>query len=279
MHKSLSHCVIESLGQAQQAQRTQRTQRTQQTQMIPKTEAIVLKSFDYRETSRIATFFTKDYGKISGILKGIRRDHKKFGSSIDRFSVNYLVYYHYRKTDLHLISQCDLMNYYYPIRQDYKRNLAANYSLELVDAIMPTGEVNHDIYQLMLDYLQALQDNKDVDKLVNLFQIKLLLFSGFSPHLDTCVKCGKKIFGKVRFSMISGGLICQKCPTMESSFSILAKGTVSTILHIEQGAWAQCLRIGLTPTVRRELKFILNNFLIYHLERNIKSAKYLMADK
>ena len=46
--------------------------------MIVQTEGIVLKSFDFRETSRIATFFTKDHGKVKGVLKGIRKDHKKF---------------------------------------------------------------------------------------------------------------------------------------------------------------------------------------------------------
>ena len=104
--------------------------------MILKTEGFVLKTFDLRETSRIAIFFTKEYGKVSGVLKGIRKDHKKFGSSIDRFSLNDFVYYQYRNSDLHLISQCDLKNYYYPIRQDLKKSLAASYILELVNMIM-----------------------------------------------------------------------------------------------------------------------------------------------
>lgn len=243
--------------------------------MIPKTEGIVLKSFDFRETSRIATFLTKDYGKITGILKGIRKDHKKFGSTIDRFSVNYMVYYHYKRSDIHLISQCDLKSYYLPIRQDYKRNLAANYSLELIDLILPAEEANEDIYELLLNYLETLQDVKDIDKLVNIFQIKVLLLSGFSPHLDACIKCGKKVSGKVRFSMGGGGLVCVHCPTMESGLTFISRGTIATILHIESASWKKSLSIGFTKTVRKELKYILNNFLVYHLERKIKSAKYL----
>lgn len=247
--------------------------------MIPKTEGIVLKSFDFRETSRIATFFTKDYGKITGILKGIRKDHKKFGSTIDRFSVNYLVYYHYTRSEIHLVSQCDLKSYFYPIRQDYKRNLAANYSTELVDLIVPPEMPNEDIYQLLLDYLETLQEVKDIDKLVNIFQIKVLLYSGFSPHLDACIKCGKKVVARARFSMISGGLICANCPTTETNYSMISKGTIATILHIERSRWDKSIRIAFTKTVRKELKYILNNFLIYHLERKIKSAKYLQLDK
>jgi len=61
--------------------------------MIQKTDAYVLKSFDYRETSKIVTFLTKEYGKLRGVLKGIRKDFKKFGSNVDKFSLNEIIYY------------------------------------------------------------------------------------------------------------------------------------------------------------------------------------------
>lgn len=243
--------------------------------MIIHTEGIVLKSMDIRETSRIATFFTRDHGKVKGILKGIRKDPQKFGSNIDKFSVNDIVYYQYRRSDLHLVSQCDLRQFFFPVRRDYQRSLAANYILELADIIMPSEEANQSVYQLILDYLNALESIKDIDKLVRIFQIKILLHSGFSPHLDSCVKCARPVKGKARFSLASGGLVCPACPTAEQRFSLISPGTISSILHIERGQWKQCLQLGLTTTTRRELKFILNNFLVYHLERQIKTSKYL----
>lgn len=243
--------------------------------MIVQTEGIVLKSFDFRETSRIATFFTKNHGKVKGVLKGIRKDHKKFGSNIDKFSVNDIVYYQYSRSDLHLISQCDLKQFFFSIRQDYKRNLAAHYSLELVDIIMPPEEPNEDIYQLMLDYLNSLENYPDIDKLVHIFQIKILQISGFSPHLDACVKCRNPIIGKVRFSHASGGLLCGACPSAESASTVISRGTVSSILHFEHNPWAKCLKLGLTQVSKKELKYILNNFLEYQMERQIKTQKYL----
>ncbi len=243
--------------------------------MIQSTEGIVLKTFDLRETSRIATFFTKKRGKVKGVLKGIRKDPRKFGSNIDKFSVNDIVYYEYTRSDLHLVSQCDLKQFYFSIRQDYKRNVAANYMLELVDTVMPPEHPNKRIYRLMLDYLESLESIDDIDRLVHIFQIKILLLSGFRPHIDACVKCHKKVGGKVRFSLRAGGLICSSCPTTEVNFTTISKGTIASMLHIEQSDWPKSLRLGLTNTARKELKFILNNFLVYHLGRKIRSAKYL----
>lgn len=243
--------------------------------MILKTEAIVLKSFDFRETSRIATFFTKDYGKVSGVLKGIRKDHKKFGSSVDRFSVNDIVYYQYRNSDLHLISQCDLKNYFYQVRQDLKRSLAASYSLELINMIMPVEQKNEQIYRLMNAFLSSLETAADPSPLVHFFQIKVLSASGFRPHLDACLKCKQLIGGQARFSLKEGGLVCLKCCTGDHSLDAISPAAVSSIIFAEQNEWPACLRLKLDESVKRELKFVLNNFLVFHLGRKIKSEKYL----
>jgi len=243
--------------------------------MILKTEAIVLKTFDYRETSRIAFFFSKKYGKVKGVLKGIRRDQKKFGSNLDKFSINDIVYYQYRNSDLHLISQCDLKGFFFSIRQDYNKALAASYLVELVDAIMPVEYPNPEVYNVMINFLTTLEATDDINKLVHILQIKILLLSGFRPHIDSCLKCSGHIEGKSKFSMKLGGLVCSKCKVDDGSITIISKGTISTLLHIEKGSWQNLLRLGLTAPVKKELKYILNNFLVFHLGKKLKSEKYL----
>jgi len=243
--------------------------------MIVQTEGIVLRSFDLRETSKIVTFFTKKEGKVSGVLKGIRKDPKKFGSSVDKFTVNDLVYYRYRNSDLHLVSQCDLKQYFYPLRQNLKKILAASYMTELVNTVMPLEQKNTRIYSLICKFLTGLDERDDINKLIHALQIKVLAFSGFKPHLDTCVKCHKKIEGRARFSTRDGGLVCSRCPILGSSVHIISRGTVASLLHIEQNDWQQCLKLRLSPTVQKELKYLLNSFLVFHLGRTIRSAKYI----
>ena len=114
--------------------------------MIVKTEGIVLKTIDLRETSRMATFLTRDFGKVKGVLKGIRRDPKKFGSNLEKFSLNDIVYYQYRNSDIHLVSHCDMKDFYSGLRQDLERMTAASYATELIDTLMPVEERNLGIY-------------------------------------------------------------------------------------------------------------------------------------
>jgi DNA repair protein RecO (recombination protein O) len=243
--------------------------------MIVKTEGIVLKSFDFRETSRIATFLTRDFGKVKGILKGIRRDPKKFGSSIEKFSVNDIVYYQYRNSDLHLVSHCDMKDFFSGLRQDLERMTAASYVSELIDTLMPAEEQNLEIYDLMQAFLKGLQTTTDISKLVQTFQIKILSLSGFKPHLETCVRCGENVAKSPCFSLALGGLLCGECKDFAAEATPISLGAVASILHIQKNNWEAALRLGMQPFIKKELKYVLNHFLVFHLERHLRSTRFL----
>ena len=69
--------------------------------------------------------------------------------------------------------------------------------------------------------------------------------------------------------------MCADCLTVDTAFTFVSHGAVASILHIEQNDWAGGLRLGLTAPVKKELKYILNNFLVHHLEKHLKAAQYL----
>ena len=243
--------------------------------MIVKTEGIVLKSFDFRETSRIATFFTRDFGKVKGVLKGIRKDPRKFGSNVEKFSVNDIVYYQYRNNDIHLVSHCDMKDFFSGLRQDLERMTAASYASELIDTLMPAEEQNLEIYDLMQAFLKTLQTTPDVSKLVQTFQIKILSLSGFQPHLEACVRCNKNVAQSPRFSLALGGLLCGVCKDSTGETTPISLGAVASILHIQRNDWDASQRLGMAPFIKKELKYVLNHFLVFHLERHLRSTRFL----
>ena len=88
---------------------------------IHKTEAIVLRRMDFRETSLIVDFYTRDFGKLSGILKGIRLEPDKFASTVEISSYNDIIFYKKINTTLHLVSACDLKDKFFKIRDSVRR--------------------------------------------------------------------------------------------------------------------------------------------------------------
>jgi DNA repair protein RecO (recombination protein O) len=239
---------------------------------IIKTEAIVLKRYDLRETSLLVTFFTLDFGKVSGELKGIRTDPKKFASQVEVFSHNEIIFYQKRNSSVHLVSQCDLKDGFMPIKQNMPAITAASVIVELLDSIMPQEDKNEEVFRLAISALSELTAG-NAEKITTVFKIKLLSLSGFKPHLDSCVSCGLSVIALPKFSLNLGGLLCPKCNPKDTTSRSIFKGTVATILHIERNDLKNNLSLGMNPQIKKELDLVLNSFLNFHLGRELKSQR------
>lgn len=242
---------------------------------IHRTEAIILNRRDFRETSTIANFYTRDFGKISGLLKGIRTEPDKFASNLEIFSLNEIIFYRKRNSSLHLVSQADKRNNFGQIRQNIAKTGMACFMMELLSAVMPQEDKNEEIFDLALSCLAELENTGNPEKIVMIFKIKMLSLSGFKPHLDSCVSCDGRILEQSKFSLMLGGLLCQRCYAKDSSARSIFRGTVASILHIEKNDFRNNLNLGLNPQIKRELDVVLNAFLNFHLERELKSQKVL----
>jgi DNA repair protein RecO (recombination protein O) len=103
----------------------------------------------------------------------------------------------------------------------------------------------------------------------------MLALSGFKPHFDSCISCADRIMGQSKFSLSLGGLLCPRCYQKDLSSRSIFRGTVASILHIERNDLKTNLNLGMNPQIKRELELILNSFLNFHLERELKSQKVL----
>jgi len=242
---------------------------------IQKTDALVLKRDNFRETSLIATFYTLSFGKMSGILKGIREEPAKFASTLEPFSLNELVFYEKKSSDLHIVSQCDLKEGFPLIRQNIVKVAAASLMMEFLNTVMPAHEPNPEVFELTLSCLRELEKTLNPDKITTIFKIKMLSLSGFKPTFDCCVSCGDRINGQSKFSLSLGGLLCLGCCRKDLRSRSIFRGTIASILHIEKNDFKSNLNLGMNPQIKKELDLVLNSFLNFHLEKELKSQKVM----
>lgn len=242
---------------------------------IQKTEAIVLNAREFRETSLIVTFFTKDFGKVSGLIKGIRNEPQRYGGLPLVFSRSFIVFYEKPRKDLSLVTQCDAKEQFLPIRQSLKKTNYANYFVELMDTVTFDFDKNELLYELLDCALEALSQDCDSWQIARIFEIRLLNLSGFKPRLDGCVHCQKNSIGQGRFSPILGGVLCPRCFGLDRNAKTTLKGTLASIDYIEKASWPKALQLKATPKIAKELATILTSFLDIHLDKEIKSRRFL----
>lgn len=242
---------------------------------IHKTEAVVLDRRDYRETSYLVSFFTADFGKISAQVKGAKRKVGKYGSSFESLSYNSIVFYEKNRSDLHIISQGDLLDNFDNIGKNIEKFTYAAYFLELVKSAMPYEEKNSEVFKLLVDFLQYLDKAETAGNIAQIFEVKFLKLSGFKPQFDSCVRCSGHVDGQSKFSNVMGGLLCHKCFSVDRAARNVMQGTIASINHIEDIQFKQISKFKMVPSVNIELAGILRNFIDFHLEQQFKSLEFL----
>jgi len=242
---------------------------------IDRAQGLVLNKKDLRETSLIIDFYTKEFGKICGIVKGVRSDPKKFASNLEIFSLNEIIFYRKTHSSFHLISQADKLDNFTRVRQNIDRATTAAFMMEMVSSIMQLEDKNEEVFDLTLAALKELETNYNPEKIATIFKIKMLSLSGFKPHFDSCVGCLDKVMGQSRFSLSLGGLLCPRCMSKDSSSRAIFRGTIATVLHIERNNFISSLSLGMNPVIKKELALILNTFLNFHLGGELKSQRLM----
>jgi len=184
--------------------------------MIVKTDAIVLKTMRYRETSKIATLFTREYGKLSVIAKGARLGNSRVGPALDVLNHVHVVLYKKEGRDLHLLSQCDLLNHFGMLTKDMERMGSAIAVIELVHKVAHSEEESGVLFEAVLDALKTLNETPENFKTVLLhFEIHLLDILGFKPDLYACADCKTFLDPSGTQSEIlrlrPGGIQCASC--------------------------------------------------------------------
>ena len=244
---------------------------------VEKSRAIILKKQRLRETSVLATFYTEDFGKISGVMKGVRGGLNKTYNSLELYSLSEIIFYKKNRGGLYTVGQCDLIDYFKEIRIDYEKTIYAFYFIELLNAITINEDKNEELFRLILKTLFSLKKNGSPAAVKNIYEIKTLILSGFKPRVDSCIICARPVSKRARFSTSLGGLLCDECFSRDRSSLEIYNGTLATMLHIEKADFDNVWRLNLTSKVRGQLSKVLSDFISFHINTNIKSKSFVEA--
>lgn len=183
------------------------------------TEAIVLKAFNWSESSRTVVFFSRDYGKLPLVDKGGRRMATKRGRLLP-FAQLEIAFYDSEKESRGYIRDVTLIRAY-PLEQDGSlgRLAFASAACELLYVLATEREAQPALYEYFISFLELIETvpKQSLGPVFLTFFIRLLSFLGYHPSLGYCVGCGatgERLIngeGMVNFSPERGGIVCGAC--------------------------------------------------------------------
>lgn len=97
-----------------------------------KAQALVLRTTDWSETSRIATLWTREFGKVRVLAKGGRRLKSNFENALDLLTLCRIVFLRKSSTSLDLLTEAQVVERFPRLRSDLPALYAAYYIAELL---------------------------------------------------------------------------------------------------------------------------------------------------
>ncbi len=165
-------------------------------------EAIVLRSLDYKDSSKILYLYTDE-----GLKSVIAHSVKKM-NNINRFlSQNgNLIKLNYTKSDFPSLKEGELVNDYPNVKKDLISYTYMNHIMELIGNTIPVDSDHIKLYSFVKRLFLLFDKEIDPEILSFIFELKLLYFLGYGLNFKECNICSKQ--ENLVFSVDNGGLVC-----------------------------------------------------------------------
>ena len=128
---------------------------------IIKTEAVVLSKLNYGDSSSIVTLFTKEYGKLSAMLKGGRNPKSKLSLIFDPINYLEVIFYNNPSRDLQILTSADIKAHFPKIKDDFDKLKYAHSVIELVKNLSVEHEVNKKLFSGIIRILELMAEGKE----------------------------------------------------------------------------------------------------------------------
>lgn len=208
---------------------------------ILKAEALLLRRYELRETSLVLVMLTREMGKITGLIKGVRGKRGISDGYFEPVTIQRIVFYERPKSAMELITQVDLVEPFMKLREDLTKIAYASYLTELTDHILQIKDPHPEVYDLLSDTLKKLETEETCVPLVRFYEARLLSISGLLPSVE---RLG------------------------------LSKGAAATLAQLMEGEGPGG-RLKMTRQIEEELTTTMQRWIIHQVDRRLKSLEFL----
>ncbi len=220
------------------------------------TDAIVLRTIEFSETSLIVTLLTRQFGRIGALAKGARRPKAPFEGALDLLSVCRVMLLHKPSDTLDLLTEAKLVRRFRAGQRDLRRLYAGYYVIELLRELTDEGDPHPELFDLAFQVQAELHTTPNLSATIASFEAQLLHLTGHFPLLTECSHCGRAVdlaLDRHYFSVPSGGLLCSVCRSGQTGIVVIGE-TVRRIwsAFADQQDWV--IPDGWSPAVAGELR-------------------------
>ena len=153
--------------------------------MIINTDAIVLKTFSYGETSLISRCFTKDKGKISFMIKGAKSKKNLISPYFQPLSYINIIYKENEKRELQIVSKVSFVQIWTQIPLSLRKMSLSQSILEISDFTLEKNDPYPNLFNILIKTFQIFESG-DINENILFwnYECKILSEMGFMINTE-----------------------------------------------------------------------------------------------
>lgn len=230
---------------------------------LKESEAIVLRTYPFRESDLLVTLFTRSEGKVRGVARAAKKSRRRFGGALEPLTYVKVTYEDRERQELARLDACEVLDSPLTSEVSYPRAVALGHVAELLDELLPDREVNDAVFRLAVSVLKQIKGN-EFWLPITYFDLWMARLMGYLPDISECIACGRVLNGsRAYFHALADGIMCPE-----------HKRLASSELSPESRALAtQMLREPLSAIISGDLHRSgadLRKFVLQTLERHIE---------
>ncbi len=228
---------------------------------VVSTPAVLLRSFDYSETSKVLKFYSRELGLVSVMAKGIRRGGARGQAAPDIFSRGELTAYVRPTRDLQTFKEFALAEAGAALGKDVVRFAGASVLAEIV-LLHGAPDPSPHVFERLTNALRRIEVEPRASLIGAVLAEGWVLVTtlGYEPQIEGCVHCGKSLDSSEvsRFDLAAGGTRCADCAAGHSG-PLVGPGARHQIRDLLRGTVPE--ELG-KPKAHLHL---LHDFVLYHI--------------
>jgi DNA repair protein RecO (recombination protein O) len=252
---------------------------------LENSEAIILKMFNWSESSRTVRFFTREFGKLPLVDKAGRSLKSKRGRLMPYARIE-LTFYASEKETTGYIRDCETIEVFSFEKEGTLGRLAfGSAACELLYLLLPEQEPQPTLYSYVISYLRYIDraERKSLPALFLAFFLRLLSQLGYHPSLEYCVVSGRETSAfaqegdTVAFSPERGGVISPACQKPGEYYIDLTWAAHNRLQALQKAALHEAAVTVVGYKEASRLIDALTKFLSYQagISSDLKSLEFL----
>ena len=243
---------------------------------IVNTKGIVIKSIKYAEQDKIITVLTRDFGRITVMAKGALRSKGNLGV-VSRF-LSCSDFSLFKGKDMYVLKDADFIANYPNIELDIEKLTYCSHFTDMMMDIVQEGQacpeaVDHFLYGI---HHMNSASPEQYESIRLFFELRSVFVMGYTPRLDECIACHRKINEKGYFSICDDGLYCHDHKPI-GIFVEVHKQAIDALRHIACSSAKNLYRLKISQETIKCLTVLSKLYVESKLEKKYTKMDMLFS--